>query len=131
MAKVTVDVSDLREFSSDLARAGAQIAPAVRAVIVKGAVNIKNAMRADMEASAHFSRVGLARSIDFDVRGDANSVEAEIGPHHGPGETGNLANVAYFGTPRGGGTVRDPQEALDDEIPAYEAALLEVMGGGI
>ncbi|MFW7414756.1 hypothetical protein [Demequina sp. SO4-18] len=121
------DVSQVRAFSSDLAKAGAVAAPLVRAVVMKGAVNVKAAMREDMQDSLHFR--SIARSIDFDVAAERDGFSAEIGPRHGEGEPGNLANIAYFGTSRGGGTVRDPQEALDEEAPKFEKALGDVLEG--
>lgn len=124
---MATDVSELRSFAAELGNASAKAAPAVRAVLMKGAVNIKGAMREDMAASRHFK--GVARSIDFDVIAEADGVAAEIGPKTGPGEPGNLANIAYFGSSRGGGTVRDPQAALDEEAPKFEKALADVLDG--
>jgi hypothetical protein len=56
-------------------------------------------------------------------------IEAEIGPHSGPGQPGAIANVGYFGTSRGGGTVPDPQGALDAEAPRLESAIGDLLGG--
>lgn len=125
--KISIDASELRTLAADLGAAPAKAAPAVRAVVMKGAVNIKGAMREDMAASRHFK--GVTRSIDFDVVAEPDGVSAEIGPKSGPGEPGNLANIAYFGTSRGGGTVRDPQAALDEESPKFEKALADVLDG--
>ena len=121
------DVSELRSFSRDLGNAGAAAAPLVRAVVVKGAVNIKGSLRADMSASRSFK--GITPEIDFDVVAERDGVSAEIGPRAEPGSPGNLANVAYFGGSRGGGTVKDPQAALDAEAPKFEKALGDVLEG--
>lgn len=127
MAASGFDDSELRVFASDLTRSAASIAPKVRAVVVKGGVNIKNQLRNEMQSSFWFK--GVARSISFDVVAEADSVEAQVGPETGPGSPGNLANIAIFGSSRGGGTVPDPQGALDVEAPRFEKALGDVLQG--
>lgn len=127
MAESAIDTSELRSFAAELGNMPAQVAPAVRAVVMKGAVKIKDHMRRDMQASRYFK--GVTRSIDFDMIADADGAAAEIGPRKGSGSPGNLANIAIFGTSRGGGTVADPQQALDAEIPHFESALADVMEG--
>jgi len=87
-------------------------------------------MRADMEASPHFK--GTSRAIDFDMIDQRDSVTAEIGPKTGSGESGGLGGIAYgtgvFGGSRGGGSVRDPIAALEDEAPKVEKYLGDVLG---
>lgn len=91
------------------------------AVVERGAVNIKKRMQRDLASSTHFK--GVAHAVSYDIRTlsafGGGVVEAEIGPESGPGSSGNLANVAYFGTSRGGGTVPDPSVALAAEEPAF------------
>jgi hypothetical protein len=123
----TFDTSDLRDLAADLRQAPAKVQRGVGAVIFKGALNIKTQLVDEMSASRHFK--GAASSIDFDMshRGAFSAIEAEIGPRSGPGEPGALANIAYFGTSRGGGTVPDPQRALDAEAPRVEKALADLL----
>jgi hypothetical protein len=131
MAGVSIDASGLNQLAADLTAAGSGIAAKVRPVVVRGAVNVKNQMRAEMSASSSFK--GAARDIDFTMTSakvfGVGIIEAEIGPRSGPGRPGAIANVGYFGTSRGGGTVPDPQGALDAEAPAFEKALGDVLGG--
>jgi hypothetical protein len=87
-------------------------------------MDIKRELVEDMRGSGHFH--GIARDIDFDIL-DAG-LTAEIGPRSGRGQPGALANIAYFGTARGGGTVRDPMMVLDQEYPAIEEKLADIMG---
>jgi hypothetical protein len=75
-----------------------------------------------MSASPHFR--GAAHGINYDLT-DAG-LGADIGPRHGPGLAGNLANVAYFGTSRGGGTVPDPIHAAEAEAEVIERYLGEI-----
>ena len=117
MANVSVDASEFGAYADRLVNEAARIAPETRSSIVKGSTNIKNQMIREMRGSRHFK--GFAQ-ISFDMTEGTGFVESEIGPHSGPGNPGAGANIAYFGTSRGGGTVPDPRGALDAERPALE-----------
>lgn len=97
-------------------RAKKDVAPIVK----KGALQIKNRLQSEMGASTHFSPV--RRGINFDIEtkgfGGEGVIQAEIGPERG--FPGSLANIAYFGTSKGGGTVPDPELALLDEAKVTE-----------
>lgn len=125
MAGIEFDISELQRLATDLADAGVALPDAIRPVVSRGALNIKNQMRAEMAASRHFR--GAAGDIDYDL--EDHGLAALIGPRSGRGQPGALANIAYFGTSRGGGTVPDPQEALDAETPRFLKALGDVMEG--
>lgn len=118
------DASELRSFAADLGKSGARVLKDAEKVVFKGAMNIKNGMMEEMRGSRHFK--SLSRSIDFDIEARPNGVEAEIGPKSGSGEAGNLANIAYFGSSRGGGTV-DFMKPFEDEVPRFEKAIGEVL----
>lgn len=117
--------------SADLRQVDERLGRHVVPVVLKGANNVKATMRRDAEASTHFR--SIAGSISYDTHqtsfGGVGVFEAEIGPSSEAGSPGNLANIAYFGTSRGGGTVRDPQAALDEEQPKFERAMTELLGG--
>lgn len=120
------DSSELRAFAADLRHLPEALNRHTEAIVERGALNIKNRMVDDMRASTHFRPV--ARSITYDVRtggwGDTAAIEAEIGPDKARDQAASLANIAYFGGSRGGGgTVRDPQSALDAETDEFIAQL--------
>lgn len=115
---MTIDSSGLRRFEFDLRRASAVVRMGVPAVVSRGALNIKNQMAEEMRSSRHFK--GAASSISYDLTHAGTG--ADIGPDKGSGG-GALGNIAYFGTSRGGGTVPDPQGALEAEVPNFETAL--------
>ena len=94
-----------------------------RQVLAKAGVNIKQQLQAEMSASEHFGQVSTAISYEIEER--AGSIELVVGPTKG--SPGSLANVAYFGTSRGGGTVPDPRGALDAEAPVASAYLLDLV----
>lgn len=120
---VTVDNSEFSAYAADLERAARDLPKEIRGVVSKGALNIKNQMNKDLAHSTHFG--GVAGSVSYDLRGSGATVEAEIGPEKGA--PGSLANVAFFGTSRGGGTVADPAIALNDEAPRFHKALEDLM----
>lgn len=125
---ISFDASQITKLAADLTRSGQTLPQKVRPVVQKGAVNVKAAMREDFKGSTHFAQV--ARSITYDSREGATFAEAEIGPVTAGQTVGDLAHIAYFGgSPSGGGSVRDPQEALDDEAPKFEKALLDLFEG--
>jgi hypothetical protein len=77
-------------------------------------------MQADAKRSRHFGQ--LARTINYDLKthgfaGDG-VIEAEIGPSGGG--AASLAGLAYFGSSKpGGGTVRNPEDAMLEEAPNF------------
>lgn len=129
---ITFDTSELDQFAIELGKAGAVTQKGVRAVISKGALNIKKQQQAEMSESTHFGMI--ARTIGYDIREvsafGGGVVEAEIGPNK-YWRAARLANIAYFGTSRGGGTVPDPEGALQAEAPRTAKALLDLMAEAI
>ena len=123
---IRFDTSEVRALSVDLTRASMRVQGDVVPLVFRGAMAIKAQMRSEMGASRHFK--GSAPAIDFDITDTATTVTAEIGPKVGSGEIGGLGGIAYFGNSRGGGTVADPQGALDAEAPKLEQAIDDLMG---
>lgn len=123
---VDFDTSELRTLARDLTNAGTAAARDIKPIVSRGALAIKNQMRAEMGASPHFK--GTASSITYDITERADGVTAEIGAKIGAGQTGGLAHIAHFGGSTGGGTVADPIGALNAEAPKFEAALLKILG---
>lgn len=127
MTRITIDTSELGALAADLTKAGSGIDAKVRPVVHRGASNIKATMRAAFGASRSFK--GVTSAVDYSMGGGmifgVGLIEAEIGPRKG--SPGSLANVAIYGTSRGGGTVADPQLALDAEEPGFVAALGDIL----
>lgn len=129
MTSPAFDASELRALSADLRSIDERLARHVYPIVERGAVNIKKAMQEDMKASRHFK--GAAGSISYDIHqtsfAGTGVYEAVIGPDKAR-RGGALGNIAYFGTSRGGGTVRDPAERLAEELPRFEKAILDELG---
>ncbi len=126
---VNVDASELRLLTADLIHATPLMVAKIKPVVTKGAQNIKKAMQADANKSRHFKQI--AQTINYDVTMNAAglnaSFDAEIGYDKSAGPAAALAGIAIFGSSRpGGGTVRNPEEALKDEAPGFEAALAAI-----
>ena len=116
---MAVDASELRALIADLSSAPKLVRSEARAVVSKGALNIKNQMRDEVARSRHFR---FAHTVSYDLKVGGDTIEAEIGPE--TGGVGSLAGFAYFGGVNGGGgTVPDPQGALDAEAPNVEKHL--------
>jgi hypothetical protein len=114
-----VDTSQLEKLAADLAAVPAETRPKFRAVVGKGALNIKNGLRAD--AAGHPTYRYFPTSISYDMTGEFS---AEIGPDKGRVQ-GALGNILYFGTSKNA-----PQLSLEGplqkEIPRFEDALADV-----
>lgn len=124
-----VEITGLRELVASIEGAVSATDSEVEAVVSRGALNIKKQLQREMRDSRHFK--GITPAISYDIKSvgafGGGAIEAEIGPESdGPGA---LANIAYFGTSRGGGTVPDPSGALAVELPKVESALLKFVGG--
>lgn len=120
---------DLRSFAADLTEAAGLLPKTVRPVVHRGAGKIQRQLNREMRGSTHFRNTLKDGRIDYSMTTDADGIEAQIGPRSDPGHSGALANIAYFGTSRGGGTVADPSGALQEEIPHFEKALADVLEG--
>jgi len=119
---LSVDTSELDALARDLTKIPAMMVPKMRGVVAKSAVNTKKIMRKDAYGSTHFKQI--ARTIDYDIKvhefwGDG-VIEADIGPNSSRQGAATLAGIAYFGTSKpGGGTLRDPVDAMLEEAPNF------------
>lgn len=113
MADVSIDTSELRELIKDMKGVDGRLGRHAVPVVKRGAQNIKTAMQTDLNKSSNAGFRYIARTVNYDVDVADGAISAEIGPDKSVG--GALANIAYFGSSKGGGTVRDPMEALRDE----------------
>lgn len=117
---MSVDASDLDGLTRSFRAIPALMVPKMRGVVAKSALNTKNIMRKDAQGSQHFKQLAPTISYDLKVHGFGGDgvIEAEIGPSGGG--AASLAGIAYFGTSRpGGGTVRNPEDAMLEEAPNF------------
>lgn len=95
-----VDVSEVREFAAKLAAAPEKKRRRVAMIVKKGAQNVKNETRSDLANSGNAAFRSIP--ISYDMHDSGAVVEADIAP--ADGGVGDLANLAFFGTAKGGGT---------------------------
>ncbi|MDF7665730.1 hypothetical protein [Bifidobacterium sp. ESL0745] len=96
---VEIDTHEITQLGQELARLPLRKTVEVAAVVKKGATNIKQAITDDLQTSSNkaFRRV----RIHYDMHQDGFTTEADIGPEKGGAS--DLANIAFFGTSKGGG----------------------------
>lgn len=110
--KIEIDTSELRTLVADLMAAPAEARDGIRSGVAEAAKEVESAMRDEMSKSGSFGH--LAGGIDHDLF--ESGMAAEIGPSKK--YTGQRraprrgANIAYFGTSKGGGTVEPPEVTL-------------------
>lgn len=92
---MTADISELLAWGRDLRAAGRDAAGQSAKVVGKGALNIKNEARELAPKGPHVP--GYASSIRYDIKVEADAVEAEIGPTGG-GQA-RLGAVLEYGSP--------------------------------
>lgn len=123
MARVDLDMSEVRTLAADMTAVDGRLARHVIPVVKKGALNIKQEIRQNFQASANGGFRYVGSTVSFDLTTSSDEITAEIGPTK---PTGALANVAVFGTSRGGGTVPDPAQALANEAVSFGKALADL-----
>jgi len=127
---VSVDTSGLDGLARSFRAIPALMVPKIKPVVARSALNTKKVMQKDARSSRHFKQ--LARTISYDIKvnsfGGDGVIEGEVGPSGGG--SASLAGIAYFGTSRpGGGTVRNPEDAmLEEAANFYEHAFKATEG---
>lgn len=125
MSGVEVNTRELDDLAGDLRKASKVAVAGARAVVGKGAVNVKNDWRAEWAGLSHAP--ALAAAVTYDVKIHVHDIEAEIGPDKSRRQ-GSLGNVIEFGTarnaPHPGGA-----PALAKEEPRFISAVEKLAGG--
>lgn len=121
-----IDASELTELGRRMALAQAVVKPQLAATVKKAAQNVKTAIESDVGAS---SNAGLRQvRIGYET-GSTGTVEyADVSPREGG--SSNLANIAFFGTARGGGTHEFYGHA-EDELPAFSDYVADAAGDAL
>jgi hypothetical protein len=113
------DLSELERLAGNIGRASGAVIAASRAVVAKGAVNIKNDTRKNISDDPSWRRI--AQTVNYEQVG----LSAEVG-YDDVGQ-GELAGIYEFGSAR-----RAPHPTLlpaaAREVPNFERALAEAAG---
>ena len=107
------DFGDLEAFARDLDHQGAKVVLAQRAVVKKGALNVKKQLQTEADGHPHAAR--MPQAITFDVELDGKEIVADIGP-----EKGGVGSLAFYwlGNSRTAPVLPDPMLAADKEAEA-------------
>lgn len=124
--EVSVGSADLSSLIAALAKAPDEATRAARAVVQKGALNVKDALNKQAYDSLHFK--GMGGSVTFDTKVSPRSITAEIGPDK-ERRGGALGNLFFFGGANGGGGTGDLDAPLREEEPRMSKFLGEAMEG--
>ena len=121
-----IDASELTELGRRMALAQAVVKPQLASTVKKAAQNVKTAIESDVGAS---SNAGLRQvRIGYET-GSTGTVEyADVSPREGG--SSSLANIAFFGTARGGGTHRFYEHA-EDELPTLADYVSDAAGDAL
>lgn len=124
------DMSDVRALERHLARVAAQAERDTRAVLMRGAVNIKRDWRSNAAATAGKHAKLYPRSIGFDGVRQVGPVSfVDIGPDKA-GPQGALGNLLEYGSSKNP-PHRDGGRALDAEAPRFEAQMAAITARGL
>lgn len=113
---------DINRLAADLADASLKASVAVRAVVQKGALNVKTDARRLSSGMAHAPH--YPRSIGYDTKFTASGVEAEIGPDKSKPQ-GALGNLLEYGSVNNAPSAH-LGPALDIEGPKFVKAIADV-----
>lgn len=119
------DASQVVAFASKLKLAPSKKRVKVLATTKKAAVNIKKSVQADLRGSSNPGIRSIPIEFDEPFLSAPMQVTVEIGPSV---KAGGLANIAFFGTSKGGGTHRF-YEHVEDELDTWKRYMTEAMEG--
>ena len=113
---IRIDAGEVSALAARIERAIVRTNAAVAPIVKKGAQNIKNDVRKDL-ATSRFPGIASI-PIRYEIRSTLHVVQADVAPLR---KTGGLANVAFFGTYKGGGGHRfyEHGEAEAERFFAY------------
>lgn len=106
------DASQLTAFGDALLAKGVARRASISASVKKGAQNVKDSIRDDLKGSGN--KAFRSIPITYTVSETPGRISAKIGPTKGG--VGLLANIAFFGTAKGGGTHRFYEHG-EEELP--------------
>ena len=109
----TIDMSQVEDLAKGLAAVPLRSQGLVAAAVKHGAQNIKQSVSEDLQSSKNHAFRRIRIHYDMQERGPV--VEADIGPEQGGASS--LANLAFFGTSRGGGSHRFYEHGADELEP--------------
>ena len=128
MSALTIDASELTELGRRMALAQAVVRPKLAATVKKAAQNVKTAVNEDLSSSSHGGLRTVRSRYDLGYEGPIEY--ADVYTTHGPGDPNSLANIAFFGTGKGGGSHEFFGHA-EDELPTFADYVADAAGDAL
>jgi len=116
------DARSVRHVAAQFRRSRPLIMTGARAVITKGAMQVKKQMQSEARGVARAP--GMPSAITFDLATLPTQLGFEVGPEKGG--AGSLA-LLYYGNSRTGARLKDPAFALQREAIEIERQLTALM----
>jgi hypothetical protein len=126
---MSADVSQILALASEFAAASVEAERQAKAVVSKGALNVKNAWKRNAQASAGRHARYYPSTVGYDLHGGPGFVEAVIGPDKAlpQGPLGNLLEYGSVHNP----PHNDGGRALLAEEPRFLAAAEALATGAL
>ena len=119
---VRIDTSDVRRLERHLARSIPRVRRDARAVVMRGAMNVKRDWRNNARATGRKHAKHYPRSVSFDIAAYGPDIwAATIGPDKG-GPQGALGNLLEYGSVKNA-PHNDGGRALAAEMPRFLAQM--------
>jgi hypothetical protein len=127
--KISFDTTEVTALAAKIATAPQSARAKIPAVLGRGATNIRNQMRSETKGSTYFD---LGSTITRSrMKETPTTFEVEIGPERRFRQA-RLAHIGYFGGAHGGGgTLPDPEGALQTEAPAVMRYLAQLAADAV
>ena len=124
MAQVLLDMAEVDLFAAELKGVPSVLSRHAVPVLKRFAQDVKTDMQTDFRSSGNRGFQKIANQVRYDdITAGAGGYETEVGVDKGG--AGNLANIAVFGTSKGGGTHPHPAQIAASHAPAFEKALAD------
>ena len=125
MAAVDLDLSEVVTFAADLKGVPSELSRPAIPALKRFAQDVKTDMQNDFRSSSNGGFQKIANVVRYDdITPGAGGYETEVGVDKGG--AGSLANLAVYGTPKGGGTHPRPDQIAVWHQPAYEKSLQDM-----
>ena len=116
-----VDASQLTALAADFMSAG-EATEAVKVSVRNALDTAKERARKDYAAFPDKGIAKVGQEFSYETKGNGAVVEAQFGPTK---PRGALANIAIWGTSRGGGGLPHPADYMDDKVTDEIASTLD------
>ena len=125
MSTINMDMSEVVSFAAELEGVPQALARHAIPVLKRFAQDVKTDMQTDFRSSGNRGFQKIANQVRYDdITPGAGGYETEVGVDKGG--AGSLANLAVYGTPKGGGSHPRPDQIAVWHQPAYEKSLQDM-----